>query len=119
MKTLCAVFFAILIISSYNLYAQSNDDDKNVGIPIEASPTSINHLQLDTLVYEVYGMDCPGCHSALEKQINKLSVVSNSEANWVKQEVRIVVKKDSMINEEELFKKIKKANFTPGERKID
>ena len=71
----------------------------------------------DTLVYSVFGMDCPGCHSAVEKQVNKLSAVDSSSANWLNQEIMVFVKKDSVLNENDLFDKIKSANFTPGEKK--
>lgn len=110
------IYFVIIIA---NLNAQSVVEGSGDNILDDTIIQSVNEVFLDTLVYKVYGMDCPGCHNALEKQINKLSAVGYSEANWVKQEVRIVVKKDSVINEEEIIEKIKKANFTPGERKID
>lgn len=70
----------------------------------------------DTLVYKVFGMDCPGCHSALEKQVNKLNTVESSSANWINQELIIIVKKDSVVNEKKIFEMIEKANFTPGEK---
>lgn len=70
----------------------------------------------DTLVYTIYGMDCPGCQQALEKQINKIPSVSYSKADWLNQELRIVLKQDSVINEKELNRRIKKANFTPGKK---
>ncbi len=111
------LIISVTIITNIN--AQNIVEDSDDIFIDDAKSQSVNEVLGDTLVYEVYGMDCPGCHSALEKQINKLSAVSNSEANWVKQEVRIVVKEDSIFNEEELFKKIKKTNFTPGDRKID
>lgn len=70
------------------------------------------NTQGDTLVYTVYGMDCPGCAGSLEKQVNKIESIRFSEANWLKQELKIVLVKDSTLNESELEKRVKKANFT-------
>ena len=113
MKFLYVALYSILIIGMSNIGAQTkinnNDTSKHNG-------SATNQVVLDTLTYKVYGMDCPGCHSALEKQINKLSSVKHSKADWVKQEVRIIVNKDSIIKEDTLFERIKSANFTPGVR---
>jgi len=70
------------------------------------------NIQTDTLVFTVFGMDCPGCAGGLEKQINKIHSIQFSEANWIKQELRIMLAKDSTLNINELEKRVKKANFT-------
>ena len=70
------------------------------------------NTQSDTLVYIVYGMDCPGCEVGLEKQVNKIEGIKFSDANWRKQELRIVMVQDSALNPDELEKRVKKANFT-------
>ena len=70
--------------------------------------------EITTITYRVYGMNCPGCHGALEKQINKIPSVINSKADWVKQEIEIF--SDTIISEKDIFERIKKANFTPGEK---
>ena len=57
-------------------------------------------------------MDCPGCEGGLGKQVNKIPSVKISEANWVKQELKVVLKQDSTLNLAELEKRVKKANFT-------
>jgi len=49
-------------------------------------------------------MDCPGCAGSLEKQVNKIESIRFSEANWLKQELKIVLVKDSTLNESELEK---------------
>lgn len=69
-------------------------------------------IQPDTLVFTVYGMDCPGCEGALEKQVNKMEYVKFSQADWLKQELRLVLVKDSALKINELEKRVKKANFT-------
>ena len=112
------LLFTIIVINISTLYAQTEIDHNVTNIQNESSITMVKRVVLDTLTYKVYGMDCPGCHSALEKQINKLSSVDYSVADWLNQEVMIVVKRDSTIKEKELFEKIKKANFTPGEEII-
>lgn len=95
----------LLLILPTILMAQNNiDNDK------------INQIQqnvnTDTLVYTIYGMDCPGCEGGLEKQVNKIPSVQFSDADWVKQELRIVLVQDSTLNVNELEKRVKKANFT-------
>ena len=117
-KNKYSLLFTVILINISNLYAQTGIEHEGVNIQNESSIASVNRVVLDTMRYKVYGMDCPGCHSALEKQINKLDAVDNSAADWLNQEVMIVVKRDSTIKEEELFKKIKKANFTPGKKII-
>jgi len=57
-------------------------------------------------------MDCPGCEVGLEKQVNKIEAIKFSDANWIKQELRIVLVQDSTLNPNELEKRVKKANFT-------
>lgn len=66
----------------------------------------------DTLVFTVYGMDCPGCEVGLEKQVNKIQAIKFSDANWLKQELKIVMVEDSALNRDELEMRVKKANFT-------
>lgn len=67
-------------------------------------------------VFEVYGMDCPGCHDGVEKLLNKVPGVQGSEADWEKAEIEVAVKHGTDLNDEAIFKAIKKANFTPGNR---
>lgn len=68
-----------------------------------------------TVSYEVFGMDCPGCESALEKQLNKIDGVEKVKASWEKQQVQIWTSDEKQPAQEEIVKRIKKANFTPGE----
>ena len=98
------------------MYAQTDTDHKGQYKRNESTTIPADSVARDTLVYKVFGMDCPGCHGALEKQVNKLNSVDSSAANWLNQEIMIIVKKDSVLIEKELFEKIKKANFTPGEK---
>jgi hypothetical protein len=68
----------------------------------------------ETRVYEVFGMDCPGCHGGLEKLLNQHEAIVGSKADWVNQRVTIYIKLDSEISENEIFELIERANFTPG-----
>lgn len=73
-------------------------------------------IQKDSVSYEVFGMDCPGCQSALEKQVKKIDGVADASASWKKKEVVIRLKPDSSVKEEDIFDRIEKANFTPGKK---
>ncbi len=106
MKTisiLVVLLFVLMISNTANAQNQSLDN----------SDTQIRKdAQADTLVFTVYGMDCPGCEVGLEKQVNKIEAIKFSDANWIKQELRIVLVQDSTLNPNELEKRVKKANFT-------
>ena len=73
--------------------------------------------QSSTVCYEVFGMDCPGCQSALEKQVRKIDGVADAKASFKEKEVIIKLKPGAKVSEEEIEKRIKKANFTPGKKK--
>ncbi|MDA3905485.1 MAG: heavy metal-associated domain-containing protein [Bacteroidales bacterium] len=72
-------------------------------------------IQNASVCYEVFGMDCPGCESALEKQLKKIASIKKVKASWEKQQVEIWTFENTEIPKEEIIKRIKKANFTPGE----
>jgi copper chaperone CopZ len=72
--------------------------------------------QKNTVCYEVFGMDCPGCQSALEKQIKKIDGVAEAKASYKNKEVVITFEPDATVKEEEIHNRIKKANFTPGKK---
>jgi copper chaperone CopZ len=67
-------------------------------------------------IYEVFGMNCPGCHGGVEKLVNKLSGVVASQANWKKQRLAVKVSQDVEVKDEDIIDAIKRANFTPGKR---
>lgn len=67
-------------------------------------------------VYEVFGMDCPGCHGGLEKLVRKVPGIQQVEANWKEKKLVITVKPGVELNEEEVFDAIERANFTVGKR---
>ncbi|MEE8377261.1 MAG: heavy metal-associated domain-containing protein [Candidatus Aminicenantaceae bacterium] len=80
--------------------------------PAFASPKG-----LETRVYQVLGMDCPGCHGGVEKLINKIPGVFDSKANWKKKQIVVRIQKEGEVSDESIFEAIRRANFTPGKRK--
>jgi len=66
--------------------------------------------------YEVFGMDCPGCHGGLEKLVNGIDGVSNSRANWEKQKLVVIIAPGAQVSDERIFEAVRRANFTPGKR---
>ena len=110
MKTMI-ILFAVLFLSPA-LEAQND-------VGLDSVSQIKQNIQSDTLVFTVYGMDCPGCEGGLEKQINKIQFVQFSKADWVKQELRIVLAKNSILNMGELEKRVKKANFTLEKKSLN
>ena len=68
----------------------------------------------ETRVYEVFGMDCPGCHGGLEKLVMKIPAVQQATANWVEKQLVVTVRPGVELNDEDIYDAIKRANFTPG-----
>ncbi|MHC4216773.1 MAG: heavy-metal-associated domain-containing protein, partial [Planctomycetota bacterium] len=66
--------------------------------------------------YEVFGMNCPGCHGGLEKLVKKIPAVQQAEANWVKKQLTVTVEPGTELNDEDIYDAIRRANFTPGKR---
>lgn len=67
-------------------------------------------------VYEVFGMNCPGCHGGLEKLVKKIPAVQAAQANWQKQQLTVTVRPEVNLEDEDIYGAIKRANFTPGKR---
>ena len=67
-------------------------------------------------VYEVFGMDCPGCHGGLEKLVNALPGVTGSRASWEEKAITVYVGQGVDLDDTTIAAAVKKANFTPGER---
>lgn len=117
-----SLLFIVCLLAFETAYSQNTGTllpDTVIAKPDDNKLQQIDSIQssereIITIKYRVYGMDCPGCHGALEKQINKIPSVINSKADWVKQEIEIF--SDTIISEEDIFERIKKANFTPGKK---
>ena len=67
-------------------------------------------------IYEVFGMDCPGCHGGLEKLVNKIPSVQTSKANWKDKRLFVTVNTASDLNDEDVYDAIRRANLTPGKK---
>lgn len=84
-------------------------------------PTRINFDELvvdgtEVRIYEVFGMDCPGCQGGLENLINDIPGVVASEANWEKQQLRVLISSKTEVSDEAINEAVKQANFTLGKR---
>lgn len=103
------LLFAFVLMTSVTAQAFTNNSNKATDLAVADSTTSSKQI-----AYQVFGMDCPGCQSALEKQLMKIDGLVDAKASWKKQQVIITVDSTNTVKEEELFKRIRKANFTPG-----
>jgi copper chaperone CopZ len=70
----------------------------------------------DVLTYEVFGMDCPGCHGGLEKNLLKIPGVVDARANWKTNRVIIEVKEGITVSEADIEHAVSISNFTMGKR---
>ena len=71
---------------------------------------------VETRIYEVFGMDCPGCHGGLENLVGKLPEVKSAKSNWKKQQLSVEVVPSQSLDDEQVYDAIRRANFTPGKR---
>lgn len=94
----------VLICSGCTTTAQTSE--------IQNSETHSN----DVRIYEVFGMDCPGCHSGLEKLVNKIPAIQSSQANWKDKQLSIAVNPGSSLDDQNVYDAIRRGNFTPGKR---
>ena len=47
---------------------------------------------LEVRIYEVFGMDCPGCHGGLEKLVLRIPGVEAADANWEQKQLTVTVR---------------------------
>ncbi len=83
------------------------------GVPHRVAET---RPDAEVRVYEVFGMDCPGCHGGLEKLVGRLPGVARATAHWEAQRVTITLAPGATLEEDALRDAIRRANFTPGQR---
>ncbi|MBW6533468.1 MAG: cation transporter [Mariniphaga sp.] len=103
------LIISFLALGTSALFA-GNSQNPEVRIQVDSI------AQKDSVSYEVFGMDCPGCQSALEKQLKKIDGVADAKASFKEKQVVIELKPDAKVSDEEIEKRIKKANFTPGKK---
>jgi copper chaperone CopZ len=101
-------FIGLLVIVSASLLLGCGGMSTSIQLSEEAG-TEIRE-------YEVFGMDCPGCHGGLEKLINKLPGVIESKANWEEKSLFVRLPEGSELTDDAVFQAIRDANFTPGQR---
>jgi copper chaperone CopZ len=101
---------SIIVISTISLIAFVGCSGSKTNID------GIDESNTEMRIYEVFGMDCPGCHGGLENLINEITGVITSEANWEKQQLKVFVSTNIIVSDEAIFDAVKKANFTPGKR---
>jgi len=68
------------------------------------------------VVFQIFGMDCPGCHGGVEKLLKRINGIKSAKANYLKQEVYLVLEPDSILDEKAVQEAIEAANFTLGKR---
>ena len=84
--------------------------------PAEAPPADAQAEALETRVYEVFGMDCPGCHGGLEKLVLRIPAVQAAKANWERKRLTVTVRPGADLDDGDVREAIRKSNFTLGER---
>ena len=103
LKTLLTLTLAAMVLA----FAGCTVADRS----IDATPEDAD---MEVRVYEVFGMDCPGCHGGLEKLVLRIAAVQAAEANWGQKTLTITVKPGAELNDEDVYEAIRQANFTPG-----
>ena len=113
MKNLKNTFLLVIAITSLSSLSTSvfAEDIENPVVITEQDT-----IQNKIVCYEVFGMDCPGCQSALEKQVKKIEGVADAKASFKEKQVVIELKPGAEVSNEEIENRIKKANFTPGKK---
>ncbi len=102
-------FHIIFILVMFHVIVLAADNGSD-------STTVSDSLNSQIRIYDVFGMDCPGCHGGMEKLVNKIQGVKKSEANWEKQELKIWVDPAKGVKDEAIFDAIERANLSSGDR---
>ncbi len=72
--------------------------------------------EFEIRIYEVFGMDCPGCHGGLNKLVKNIPEVQQVESNWKEKRLVVTVRPGAQLNDEDIYDAVRRANFTPGKR---
>ncbi len=67
--------------------------------------------------FEVFGMDCPGCHGGLENLAKQIPGVKTAKASWENNKLVLGIEEGAKVTDEQVHDAIDRANFTAGERK--
>jgi hypothetical protein len=104
-KTLFSLSLAAVVLASAGC---AGADRSAAALPQDAG--------LEIRVYEVFGMDCPGCHGGLEKLVLRIPAVQAAKANWEQKKLTVTLQPGIGLDDKEVYKAIRQANLTPGER---
>ena len=67
-------------------------------------------------VFEVFGMDCPGCHGGLEKLVLGIPGVGTAKASWQDKNLTLGITDGAEVSDDDVREAVARANFTAGER---
>lgn len=82
-----------------------------------STPEPNSDLQVGALMeYEVFGMDCPGCHGGLENLALKIPGVQTAKASWEDNKLVLGIEEGTEVTDDQVHDAINRANFTAGER---
>lgn len=104
-RTCLLVFLAVLVVGASGCATSRTSVD--VQTTLESD---------ETRVYEVFGMNCPGCHGGLEKLVEKIPAVQEAVADWRAQQLAVTAQQGADLDDEEIYDAIRRADLTAGER---
>ncbi len=70
----------------------------------------------ETRIYEIFGMDCPGCHGGVENLVREVDGVVDAEASWQDKRLKVMVAVGADPSDDAIGDAIARANFTLGKR---
>ncbi len=70
----------------------------------------------ELIEFEVFGIDCPGCHGGLENLAMEIPGVSAAKASWQDQKLVLEIEEGTEVTDDQVHDAINRANFTAGER---
>jgi copper chaperone CopZ len=106
--------FLILVTLTFCVIGCNDAEKSSSAKTLDVAAKAVDGLE--TREYEIFGMDCPGCHGGLEKLIKKIPAIQDAQANWVKKQVIVTVNADAKLSDEDVYDAIKRSNFTVGKR---
>lgn len=87
------------------------------GCSADPEPATDPAVEFETVqVYEVFGMDCPGCHGGLENLVLDVPGVGTAKASWQDKNLTLGISEGAEVSDEAVREAIARANFTAGER---
>jgi copper chaperone CopZ len=86
------------------------------GCSTPTAETEQKEFSSHAVTYEVYGMDCPGCHGGLEKNLKKIPGVLEATANWKQKRVTLSLDEAADVPEDQIVRAVEDSNFTLGKQ---